>query len=388
MSAVPDAERVEDSERAAQEDGSAAPLDLVLGDATGSPLRRFLPGMSGVRFSARLARHPGRVAARGGHLAAELTRISVGRSRLAPHEKDRRFAEEGWSHNIALRRTLQTYLALGESAARPRRGRRARLGRRPADPLHRRQPRRGRRPEQPPVPEPQGPQADHRHRWRQPPRGQPSLRARLRDPTPGAVHGGAGRVRGGRRPRRHAGCGGAAHRRVRADPVHPADRQGPDRAAADRPADDQQVLRHRPRRAAQPRRAPRRQRSAGVLHLLAQPGRPARRLGRRHLRRGDRRRRWRPAARSPGRTRSRCSRSARAACSPRWCWGTWPRPATSAGWPRSASRSPSWTRTAPASPARCCPRRRRPPPPGARRRRDTSTAASWRRSSPGCVPTT
>ncbi len=115
MSAVPDTERVEDSERAAQEDGSAAPLDLVLGDATGSPLRRFLPGMSGVRFSARLARHPGRVAARGGHLAAELTRISVGRSKLAPHEKDRRFAEEGWSHNIALRRTLQTYLALGES---------------------------------------------------------------------------------------------------------------------------------------------------------------------------------------------------------------------------------------------------------------------------------
>ena len=112
MSAVPDDERVDD----AQTDGSAAPLDLVLGDAASSPLRRFLPGMSGVRFSAHLARHPLRVAARGGHLAAELARISVGRSHLAPHAKDHRFAEEGWAHNVALRRTLQTYLALAGSA--------------------------------------------------------------------------------------------------------------------------------------------------------------------------------------------------------------------------------------------------------------------------------
>jgi polyhydroxyalkanoate synthase len=112
MSTVPGDERADD----AQADGSAAPLDLVLGDAASGPLRRFLPGMSGVRFSAHLARHPVRVAARGRHLAAELARIGVGRSRLAPHEKDRRFAEEGWTHNIALRRTLQTYLALGESA--------------------------------------------------------------------------------------------------------------------------------------------------------------------------------------------------------------------------------------------------------------------------------
>lgn len=113
MSAVPENEEPLDD---AQADSSAAPLDLVLGDATTSPLRRFLPGMSGVRFSAHLARHPVRVTARGGRLAAELARIGVGRSHLAADEKDRRFAEEGWTRNVALRRTLQTYLALAEWA--------------------------------------------------------------------------------------------------------------------------------------------------------------------------------------------------------------------------------------------------------------------------------
>ena len=43
---------------------AATPLDLLLGDAARSPLRRFLPGMSGVRFTAGLARRPSRVAGR------------------------------------------------------------------------------------------------------------------------------------------------------------------------------------------------------------------------------------------------------------------------------------------------------------------------------------
>jgi len=97
-------------------DRSAAPVDLLLGDAARNPVRRFLPGVSGLRFGVNLARHPRRVAARSGHLAADLARIGVGRSKLAPAEDDRRFAEEGWTHNIALRRTLQTYLALAEAA--------------------------------------------------------------------------------------------------------------------------------------------------------------------------------------------------------------------------------------------------------------------------------
>ena len=94
----------------------ATPLDLLLADATSSPLRRFVPGMSGVRFTANLARHPVRVAGRTLELAAELAKVGVGRSELEPHEKDRRFADEGWAKNPLLKRTLQGYLALGEAA--------------------------------------------------------------------------------------------------------------------------------------------------------------------------------------------------------------------------------------------------------------------------------
>ena len=94
----------------------AAPLDLLLADATSSPLRRFLPGMSGVRFTAALARRPQRVAGRALGLTGELAKIAVGRSDIAPDEKDRRFSEEAWARNPAFRRTLQSYLATGAAA--------------------------------------------------------------------------------------------------------------------------------------------------------------------------------------------------------------------------------------------------------------------------------
>ncbi len=94
----------------------STPLDLLLADATTSPVRRFLPGMSGVRFTAGLARRPGRVVRRGAGLAAELAKVGLGRSSVAPHEKDRRFAEEGWAKNPLLKRTLQGYLAVGDAA--------------------------------------------------------------------------------------------------------------------------------------------------------------------------------------------------------------------------------------------------------------------------------
>ncbi|MCW2813343.1 MAG: phbC 2 [Nocardioides sp.] len=93
-----------------------APLDLLLADAATSPLRRFLPGMSGVRFAGSLARHPGVVAGHTATLARELGKVAVGRSELAPHPKDRRFADEGWAENPFLRRTLQGYLAAGTAA--------------------------------------------------------------------------------------------------------------------------------------------------------------------------------------------------------------------------------------------------------------------------------
>ncbi|MBB6626948.1 alpha/beta fold hydrolase [Nocardioides sp. KIGAM211] len=89
---------------------------MLLSEASRSPLRRFVPGMSGVRMTAALARRPQRVVRRGLGLTADLARIGVGRSDLAPSEKDRRFAEEAWSRNPLFKRTLQGYLALGQAA--------------------------------------------------------------------------------------------------------------------------------------------------------------------------------------------------------------------------------------------------------------------------------
>ncbi len=120
MSAATRAEEAESRMHEADADGdgsgSAAPFDLLLSDAARSPLRRFLPGMSGVRFTTHLARRPGRVVRRGAGLVAELAKVGVGRSELEAHEKDRRFTEEGWAKNPLLRRTLQSYLALGAAA--------------------------------------------------------------------------------------------------------------------------------------------------------------------------------------------------------------------------------------------------------------------------------
>ncbi len=95
---------------------AAAPLDLLLTDAALGPLRRFVPGVSGVRFAVNLARRPGRVLGRSRDLLGELARISLGRSELEPHKKDRRFADEAWSSNPVLSRAVRTYLATGIAA--------------------------------------------------------------------------------------------------------------------------------------------------------------------------------------------------------------------------------------------------------------------------------
>ena len=112
------ATKAESRMRAADDDEStdaAAPLDLLLSEATSSPIRRFLPGMSGVRFTANLAKRPQRVAGRTLGLAAELAKIGVGRSEIEAHEKDRRFAEEAWAKNPLFKRILQSYLATGQA---------------------------------------------------------------------------------------------------------------------------------------------------------------------------------------------------------------------------------------------------------------------------------
>ncbi len=116
---TPDTEADQSVEPSAERTGDAAlaaPLDLLLADAATSPLRRFIPGWSGVRMAAGLARRPGRVAGRAAGLTAELARVGAGRSEVEPDPKDRRFTDEAWEKNPLFRRMLQGYLAAGETA--------------------------------------------------------------------------------------------------------------------------------------------------------------------------------------------------------------------------------------------------------------------------------
>ena len=123
---------------------------------------------------------------------------------------------------------------------------------------------------------------------RRPGRPQPgSRRAEL--PARLSAAAGDGRhqqVRRRREPRPHPGLGRAADRRVRADPVRAADRDGARGPAAVRAADDQQVLRARSRAGAEHGRVAGAPGPAGVRDLVAQPGRRAGPLRSGHLRRG------------------------------------------------------------------------------------------------------
>ena len=83
----------------------------VLGTA-----RRFWPESSFVRYGVRLAGHPQTMARRAGQLAAELAGIATGSSQIAPHRRDRRFSDPAWGTNPLLKRTVQTYLAIGQTA--------------------------------------------------------------------------------------------------------------------------------------------------------------------------------------------------------------------------------------------------------------------------------
>ena len=102
-----------DSEQLADE---AAPLDALLVDAALGPLRQLAPDASTVMFAVGLARRPLTTARRLGSLAAELARIGVGTSALAPAKRDRRFTDPAWTENPLLRRIVQAYLAAGQTA--------------------------------------------------------------------------------------------------------------------------------------------------------------------------------------------------------------------------------------------------------------------------------
>lgn len=91
-------------------------LDEMLTQASGGALRRFLPIGPTLRFAAKASTQPTKVAGHLGGMALELGRVAVGTSQVAPHKKDRRFADPAWMQNPLLRRAVQTYLVSGKTA--------------------------------------------------------------------------------------------------------------------------------------------------------------------------------------------------------------------------------------------------------------------------------
>jgi polyhydroxyalkanoate synthase len=94
----------------------AAPLDALLIDAALGTTRRFAPDLSTVKLALGLVRRPRVTLHRVGSLGAEVRRIAIGTSTLAPSKRDRRFLDEAWSENPVLRRLLQVYLASAQTA--------------------------------------------------------------------------------------------------------------------------------------------------------------------------------------------------------------------------------------------------------------------------------
>jgi class II poly(R)-hydroxyalkanoic acid synthase len=94
-------------------------LDMVLVDGARGPLRRLLPpARTTLRFARSLAGKPDVVARRSGEFAKELGKVVAGRSEMAPHQKDKRFADPAWSGNPLLRRAMQAHIASAQTAAK------------------------------------------------------------------------------------------------------------------------------------------------------------------------------------------------------------------------------------------------------------------------------
>ncbi len=84
---------------------------MLLNEAAVGPVRNWNPGVAGIKATVKLALRPRTVARRGAALAAELTKVAVGRSEVGPAKSDRRFKDPAWSGNPAFRRLGQSYLA-------------------------------------------------------------------------------------------------------------------------------------------------------------------------------------------------------------------------------------------------------------------------------------
>ena len=208
-----------DSLAAAAADAVTAPLDLLLTDAALGALRRMNPGGSGLRLAGALAVRPSLVASQGRQLLGEMARIAVGNSADAAVAARPAVHGSGLAGQPAAAPRAADLPGRhpGNGGARRRRG--TGLGRHGTGWFRADQPGGRAGAKQQPGAQPGGRESGHRHRRRQRPGRPAALRRRHGRPAPGAVHGAAGRVRGRRGPRGHAGGGGPADPGVRADPV-------------------------------------------------------------------------------------------------------------------------------------------------------------------------
>jgi polyhydroxyalkanoate synthase len=116
-SARPDSASSEDRDVAARAtDGS--PLDVMLTDAALGPVRRMLPGVAAAKLAGRLAARPVATTKLTARAAAELGRVTLGRSKVEPPKRDRRFADPAWTGNPVLHRLCQAYLVGSSSLER------------------------------------------------------------------------------------------------------------------------------------------------------------------------------------------------------------------------------------------------------------------------------
>jgi polyhydroxyalkanoate synthase len=95
---------------------AAGGLDLLLTDAALGITRRLRPDSSLLALAAGLARRPRMVGREAARLGAELRQIATGRSAVTASPRDRRFSDPAWTDNPVLKRSVQAYLAAGQSA--------------------------------------------------------------------------------------------------------------------------------------------------------------------------------------------------------------------------------------------------------------------------------